>query len=144
MGLELVIRENGSFLEAVHAFADFDVDVSFGVEMGVGQAVFVDHFLSEVLAMDPHVLIDDHIGDKEKVFEVAGTVTGAEMGIGDHTVEMELGVDEANGRRADILIGIKAVTTHSHAETIDFGFAGAHGADKVCIGYLATSGHLVR
>lgn len=144
VGLELVIRENGGFLEAIHALPDFDVDVSFGVEMCVGQAVFFDHFLSEILAMDPHVLIDDHIRDEEEVLEVASTVSGTEMGIGDHTVEVELGVDESNGGRADILIGVKTVTTDSHAEAVDFGFSGAHGADEICVRDLAAGRHLVR
>ncbi len=29
VGLELVVRQDGGFLETVHALSDFDVDVSF-------------------------------------------------------------------------------------------------------------------
>lgn len=81
MRFELVIGKDGSFLETIHAFADFDVEVTFGIKEIVGQVVFGDDLRCDVTAMNAHVLIDEHIGDKEEIFQVAGAVTGAEMGI---------------------------------------------------------------
>jgi hypothetical protein len=64
---ELIIRENGVFFEAIHAFADFDINVAFGVKMRFGQIVVGNNLGSEMLAVNPHVLIDDHVGDQEEV-----------------------------------------------------------------------------
>jgi len=67
MSFELVVGENGSLFAAIHAFANLDIDVTFGVEVRVGQIVFGDDFVSEILAVDPHILIDYHVGNKEKI-----------------------------------------------------------------------------
>ena len=143
MSLELVIGEDCGFLEAVHTLVDFDVNVASGVEMGVGQVVLINHLLGDILAVDAHVLVDEHVGDEEEIFEVASAVASTEMGIGDNTVEVEFGVDDTDGRGADILVSVEAVATDSHAEAVDFGFAGAHSTDKVGIGDFAAGWYLV-
>ena len=94
--------------------------------------------------MDLHVLIDDHIRHEEEVFQVSSAVTGTEMSVGDDTVKVKLGVGKTNSRRTNVLISVEAVATHSHADAIRFGLAGAHGANKVGVGNLATSGDLMR
>ena len=90
VGLELIISKNGSLFEAMHAFADLDIEVPFGVKIIVGQIVLANNFGSEIAAMDPHVLIDKHVGEEGEVFQVTGAVAGAEVSIGDDTVEVEL------------------------------------------------------
>ena len=144
MRFELIISEDGGFLETIHAFADFDVEITFGVEEIVGQVVFGDDLGCDVTAMNAHVLIDEHIGDKEEVFQVAGAVTGAEMSIGDDAIDVKLGVGETNSRRSDVLIGIEAIATDGHADSENLGLARSHGADEVGVCDLAARRDLVR
>ena len=66
------------------------------------------------------------------------------MGVGDNTVEVKLGVGETNSGRAHILVGVKAVAANSHADAVEFGFSWSHGANKIGIGDLAASRHLMR
>ena len=68
---------------------------------------------------------------------------GTEMGIGNDTIEMKFGVNDANSRRTDILVGVKAITTNRHADSEDLSFARLHRADKVGIRYFATSRDLM-
>ena len=143
VGFELVVRKNGSFFETIHAFADFDIKIAFGVEVLVCQSIFGDDLRSEIPAVDPHVLINEHIRDEEEIFQVASAVAGAEVSIGNNTVEVELGVGETNRGRPNILVGVKTVAANRHADAVGFSFAGAHGADEICIGDLAASRDLI-
>ena len=68
VGFELIVRKNGSLFEAIHSFSDFNINKALGVEIRCGQIVLIDNFGNEILAVDPHILIDDHIGDEEEVF----------------------------------------------------------------------------
>ena len=135
---ELFVGENAGLFEAVHAFSNFQIEVSFGVEMGIGESVFSYDLGCDIATMDAHVLVDFHVGGEEKIFEVSGAVSSTIFGIGDGAVEMEFGVNNANGRRTNILKGIETVTADGHANAARFGFAGSHGADKVGIGDFAT------
>lgn len=143
MRLQLIVGEDGGLFEAVHALADLDINVTFGIEVFVGKVVLINNLLWEVAAVDPHVLKNEHVGAEEEVLEVAGTVASTEMRIRDDTIEVELGIHNADSGRADVLIGVKAIATHRHADAEDFSLAGTHGADKVCIGHFATSGDLM-
>ncbi len=143
MCLQLIVCEDGGLFEAVHALADLDVNVTFGIKVVVGKVVLVNNLLWEVSAVDAHVLIDEHVGDEEEVFEVTGTVTSTEMSVGDDTIEVELGINDSNSGRADVLIGVEAIATHCHADAEYFSLAGTHGADEVCIGHFATSRDLI-
>jgi hypothetical protein len=53
------------------------------------------------------------------------------MGIGNDTIEMKFGVNDANSGRMDILVGVKAITTNRHADSEVLSFARSHCADKV-------------
>ena len=135
----MIIGKNGSLFEAIHAFADLDIDVLFGVKEIVGQGVLSNNLGSEIAAMDLHVLIDGHVGEEEKVFQVASAVAGAEMSIGDDTVEVELGVSDTNSGRTNILVSIEAVAANRHANAVGFSLAWSHGADEIGISDLAAS-----
>ncbi len=111
--------------------------------MGIGEVVFIDHLLGDVPAMDAHVLVDKHVGDQEKIFEIAGAVPGTEMSVGDDTVDMKFKIDESDGGGADILISVEAVATNGHAETVDFRFAGTHGTNEVGVRDFAAMRDLV-
>jgi hypothetical protein len=65
------------------------------------------------------------------------------MGIKNDTIEMKFGVNDANSRRTDILVGVKAITTNRHVDSEDLSFARLHCADKVGILYFATSRDLM-
>jgi hypothetical protein len=65
------------------------------------------------------------------------------MGIGNDTIEMKFGVNDANSGRTDILVGVKVITTNRHADLEDLSFARSHHADKVGIRYFATSRDLM-
>ena len=65
---ELIIRKDGGFLETVHTLADFDVDVTLGVEVRFGEVGFGNNFGREITAVNAHVLENGHIGDEEKIF----------------------------------------------------------------------------
>jgi hypothetical protein len=65
------------------------------------------------------------------------------MGIGNDTIEMKFGVNDANSWRTDILVGVKAITTNRHADLEDLSFARLHRADKVGIRYFVASRDLM-
>jgi hypothetical protein len=65
------------------------------------------------------------------------------MGIGNDTIEMMFGVNDASSGRTDILVGVKAITTNRHEASEDFSFARLHRADKVGIRYFAASRDLM-
>ena len=144
MCLELVVRQDGGFFEAIHAFPDFNIYVSFGVEVGVGEIIFGNNFGCEIPTVDLHVLEDDHVGNEKEVFQVAGAIAGAEVGVGDGAVEVQFGVGKTDGGRTNILVRIEAVAANSHADAVEFGFTRAHGAHEICIGNLAASWDLMR
>jgi hypothetical protein len=144
MQFELIVRKDGSLFEAIHAFADLEVDKTFGVKVLVGEIVLVDDFLGNIAAVDMHVLVNEHVGDKEKILLVTSAIMGTKMGIGNDTIEMEFGVNNTNSRRMDILIHVKMITTSRHANLEDLSFARSHCADKVGVSYLAASRDLMR
>ena len=112
--------------------------------MGRGKLLLVLDVLWNVLAMNLHVLIDYHVTDHEKIFEICtSAVASAAVGIGDNAVPVEFSVDEADGRGANILIGIQEISTDGHADSPLFGFAGAHCAHKLGIGYFSAGRDLI-
>ena len=94
--------------------------------------------------MNAHVLINFHVRAEKKVFNIARTVASTVASIRDGTDDVEFGVNNDNGRGANISIGIETITTDSHAKTVGFGLARAHGAHKVGVGNLAAGRGLVR
>ena len=136
---ETIMRYYTGLFEARHAFADLHVGIAFGVKMSIREAIFVHDFRRDVFGVHAHVLEDFHGGAEKEVLEVGGAVTSAVFGIGDDTVEVEFGVDNTDSRGADVLESIKTITANRHANTIDIGFAGTHGTDKIGVGDLANS-----
>jgi hypothetical protein len=57
---------------------------------------------------------------------------------------VKFGVNKANCWRADILTGVKAITTNSHAEAIGLSFSRTHGTNKTGVSNLATGRDLPR
>ena len=57
---------------------------------------------------------------------------------------MKFGVQSADRRRADILIGVKAVTTNSHSDSVDFRLVWTHSAYKIAVGDFAVWWYLLR
>ena len=88
MFFELLVGKDSGFLEAVHAFLDFNVKKTTGIEVIVGEAIFVKNFLSDVTSMDAHVLKFFHYGSKKEIFEVSGAVASAVGSIRDGAVQM--------------------------------------------------------
>jgi hypothetical protein len=109
-----------------------------------GEIILFDDFLGNIAAVDAHVLVNEHVGEKEKIHQVTSAITGTKMGIGNDTIEMEFGVYNTNSRRTDILIRIKTITTNRNADLEDLGFARLHCADKDGISYLVASRDLIR
>ena len=64
--------------------------------------------------------------------------------IGDDTVEMKFGVNNADGRGPNILESIETVATNSHSNSTGIGFTWTHGADKVDIGDFSARRDLIR
>jgi hypothetical protein len=62
------------FLETVHSFSDFEINITFGVKAVVGGSIFVKDFLRNIFAVDAHVLENLHVGDQKKVFEISSAV----------------------------------------------------------------------
>ena len=108
--------------------------------------MFAKDILGEIAAMDSHVFEDLHVRAKKELFEVACTVASATLVlVGDDAVDLKFGFDNANSQRANVLKSIEApVTANSHANSVGFRLAGAHGADKGGIGDYAASGNLVK
>jgi len=141
---KLFVGKNGSLFETVHALADFDINVTLGVKVFVGKCVLIGDFLSHILAMNFHVLEYFHVTNKKEIFQVAGTVASTAVSIGDHTVEVKFGVDEANRRGSDVLIGVKEVASNSHADAPGFCLAWAHGANELSVSDLSSVWDLMR
>jgi hypothetical protein len=57
---QLSVGQDAGFLQAVHAFLDFKVDVPLGIEIVVGEVIFGNDFLGDVFAVNFHVLKDFH------------------------------------------------------------------------------------
>ena len=56
---------------------------------------------------------------------------------------MNFGISDSNGGGTNILISIKFITTDGHANAIDLCFVWSYGAEKICIGNLATGWDLM-
>jgi hypothetical protein len=91
---ELIVRKDGNLFEAIHAFADLEVDKTFGVKVLDGEIILTDDFLGNIAVMDAHVLVNEHVGEKKKILQVTSAIRGAKMGIGNDTIEMEFGVSK--------------------------------------------------
>jgi hypothetical protein len=52
MDFELIVHKDGSLFEAIRAFADLEVDKTFGVKVLVGEIVLGDDFLGNIVAVD--------------------------------------------------------------------------------------------
>jgi hypothetical protein len=63
---ELILRKDGSLFEAIHAFVDLEVDKTFEFKVLVGEIVLIDEFLGNIVAVEAHVLVNKHVGDKKK------------------------------------------------------------------------------
>jgi len=94
--------------------------------------------------VDTHVLVDLHFRAEEEILDVSSAVSGPTMGIRDYAVEMKFGVRDSYGGGAYVLVGVKAIAAYGDADTVDFGFAGAHCADNGGVGDLASCRDLVR
>ena len=112
--------------------------------MLLGELVFVYHIRGDVFAVDAHVLVDVHIALKEKILEIPSAVTSTEVSIGDDAVEVDLGIQETDGRGANILVSIKEIATDSHSNAPRFGFSGSHRADKLRVGHFPVMRDLAR
>ena len=88
MFFELLVGKDAGFLEAVHAFLDFNVEKTTGIKVIVGEAIFVDNFLRDVASMDAHVLKNFPYGSKKEIFEVSSAVASAGGSIRDGAVQM--------------------------------------------------------
>ena len=104
---QLIVGKDGGFFQAIHSFSDLDVGITLGIEVGRGKLILFLDVLWDVLAMNSHVLIDCHVANQEKIFQVGGAISGSSVGIGDDAVPVEFSVDEADGRGADVLICIE-------------------------------------
>mgnify|MGYP002810569282 CR=1 FL=1 len=88
MVLELVVGKNTCFFETAHSFANFKIDVAFGIEVCVAEIVGVENLLRDALLVDTHVLEDFHSGDKKEIFQITSAVAGTLFGIGDGAVDV--------------------------------------------------------
>jgi hypothetical protein len=71
---KLIVCQDGGLFQAIHAFADFDVGVSLGVEVGGGKFVSFLYVLRYVPAVNPHVLVYCHVANKKEIFQVGGAM----------------------------------------------------------------------
>ena len=65
------------------------------------------------------------------------------MCIGDGTIKVDLCIVYNDGGGADILIGVKFITTNYHTDLVDLGIIGSHGANKVGTSNFSTSWYLM-
>ena len=86
VGFELVIRKDTGLFETVHSFSDFEIEISLGVEVIIGEMVSIDNFLGDISSMHAHILKDGHRGVEKEIFEIAGAVACTELRIGNCAV----------------------------------------------------------
>ena len=95
--------------------------------------MFVNDFLRDILAMDPHVLIKLHKRLEKKVFDIICAKTGSMLSIQDYTIDMYFSISGTHSRRSDILKSIQFITTNGKVDPIDFSFVGINCAHHVGI-----------
>ena len=104
--------------------------------MLVGEVIFIYHSRGDVFTVNAHVLVDVHVALKEKILEIPSAVTSTKVSIGDDAVKVDLGIQETDGRQANILVGIEEIATDSDSNAPRFGFSGSHRADELRIGHF--------
>ena len=133
MPVELLMCKDGGFFETVHTTADLQVSVAFAVEVGWCKVVFVDDFLGDVSLMYAHVLENLHKGLEEEILDVTGIEASSVLGIRNHTIDVNLGISDADGRGANVLVCIKFIASDHQTDSINFGFVWPNGANKIGI-----------
>ena len=66
------------------------------------------------------------------------------MCIIDSAIKVNFCIGYIDGGGADILIGVKCITTDCHTDLLDLGLIGSHGAKKVVISNFSTRWYLMR
>jgi hypothetical protein len=68
MSFELVIgKDAANLFDTIHSFENFKIDITFGVKVVMGEAIFANDGRSNILVMDAHVLEDGHVGDQNNL-----------------------------------------------------------------------------
>ena len=119
MCAELFVGENGGLFEAVHTFANFKETIAAGVEVVLGEAVFLNDFRGQMPTMNLHILVHSHGGAEEKIFDVACAVAGTSCGIRDDTIDVQFGVCNTDCRGTYVLIGVEAIPANGHADPVN-------------------------
>ena len=101
--------EDVGFFEAIHAPSDLEVDESVGRDVD-GVAGIVLYFFEGHFRENADVLVVGHGGAKVEVFEVDAEILGAFVGVGDGGVDVQLGVEHRDGRRAGVAGVVESVS----------------------------------
>ena len=139
VGNEGVVGDAAGLGEAIHAFVDFDVNVTF-VDEGF-KIVEFKNCLRDERDRDHHELGTGHRGVQVKVLDVHDH-EACSWG-GDNTVEEELGCGESSGFGADVSGVVNEIAANSPANSTGLSFLGAVCNDVAEVGCFATFGDLV-
>ena len=127
---ELVESKDAGFLEAAHAFSDFEIDETAVVDLDVVAGI-VPNFLGNAPRLDPHVLATVHGGAETAVADVQAEVTSSFVGVRDGTADMDFCVEHGDGGGAWIAGIFELGSACGHADPVSLGFLLADAADVV-------------
>ena len=91
------VGNDAGFLDPIHFLPDLDLDVSVRVS-NVEQGLFNNPPMGNVLEMDPHILEVGHRVVQAVVDDFCCDVAGPFVGVEDDGADMDIGVQQADGR----------------------------------------------
>ena len=132
---KLVEGKDAGFLEAAHAFSNFEVDKADVGNLDIVVWI-IPNLLGDAPSLDPHALAAVHGGaTKMIVADVEAKVAGAVVGVRSGAVDMDFGIEHhGDGRGAWIAWVFELVSACCHADSVRLGFLIADAADVVCAG----------
>ena len=105
MGCEVLDEEvegdDSGFFQAVHSFADFQVDETIGGDVDVVMGI-IPNFLGNAPRSDAHILEIRHWGAEVVIFDVEAKVASAVFCVGNGAVDVDLGIQHGDGGGAGI------------------------------------------
>ena len=134
---ELVVCNDTSLGEAIHAASNFDVDKT--VVDQVVQAILLDDFVRQEVDGEAHVFVSVHGCAEVVVLEVNEDLAGPRGR--DSAVDDQFGGGEIRGVGADVEGIIDEVATDGETGPFWFGFLGAVIANDAAVGDRAVRGN---
>ena len=119
---------DAGFFWAVHAWADFKVDVTVCFN---GEVVFAHDFLWDEVVSDMNVLEAAHGRVEVEVFYIKAKVSGSVFDIQNGAVDMDFGIKDGDSGGGRVAWIVEFVAPISHADAVGLYFLWTYVTDEV-------------